>query len=68
MAQTNKAEFYRDGRNWRWRIWSTNGLVIGASTESYINKADAVKNFSTVTGRQVADNTAAGDWTVLGLN
>lgn len=33
---------YKDGLGqWRWRYVSSNGRVIAASSESYINKADA---------------------------
>ncbi len=30
--------------DWRWRQKSRNGQIIGASTESYKNKADCIAN------------------------
>lgn len=29
---------------WRWRVVATNGKIIGASSESYINKQDCIDN------------------------
>jgi flagellum-specific peptidoglycan hydrolase FlgJ len=38
-------EFYKDKRGeHRWRRKASNGLIIGASTEGYKNKADAIAN------------------------
>lgn len=33
---------------WRWRVTATNGRIIGASTESYANKADAEYNIKSL--------------------
>lgn len=45
MSATDKWEFYEDKRGeWRWRRRATNGNIVGAVTEGYKAKADAVKN------------------------
>jgi uncharacterized protein YegP (UPF0339 family) len=31
-------------RQWRWRVKANNGKIIGASSESYWNKSDCIKN------------------------
>ena len=39
-------EYYRDKRNkWRWRLSSANGKIVGASTQGYSRRGDAVENF-----------------------
>jgi len=41
----DKWEFYKDAENqWRWRRTATNGNIVGASTEGYMNKADCEGN------------------------
>ena len=51
------AEFYIDkAGEHRWHIRSGNGKIIAASTEGYMNKSDAEKNFISVckqAGREV---------------
>ncbi len=38
-------EYYEDKRGkWRWRTWSTNGRIIGASSQGYVTKRDAKDN------------------------
>lgn len=38
-------EVYKDKRGeYRWRRKASNGNIIGAATEGYVNKADAVAN------------------------
>lgn len=38
---------YRDTANqWRWRYVASNGRIIAASSESYINKADALHSIA----------------------
>lgn len=38
-------EIYRDAQgNWRWRRVAGNGRIVGASSESYINRTDCVAN------------------------
>ncbi len=38
-------EFYEDKKGeWRWRRKATNGNIVGAATEGYKAKSDAVKN------------------------
>ena len=45
----NKAEFYIDqAGEHRWRVTSGNGKIVAASTEGYINRADAEKNFFSI--------------------
>lgn len=46
MAKEDIWEFYQDSKKeWRWRRKdSTNGKIIGASTEGYKNKADCEDN------------------------
>lgn len=40
-----KWELYQDAKKeWRWRHTATNGNIIGASCQGYVNKADAVAN------------------------
>lgn len=37
----HKLELYKDKRHeWRWRVRSSNGRVIGVSSEGYKNKTD----------------------------
>ena len=45
MQMNDKWEIYEDAQgNWRWRRVAANGRVVGASTESYRNRADCVAN------------------------
>jgi outer membrane protein OmpA-like peptidoglycan-associated protein len=45
MITNDKWEFYKDAEHkWRWRRTSTNGNIVGASTEGYTNKADCEGN------------------------
>lgn len=37
-------EFYTTTDGWRWRRVATNGNIVGASTEGYVNRADCVSN------------------------
>jgi uncharacterized protein YegP (UPF0339 family) len=37
-------EIYQQGNQWRWRRSASNGKVVGASTESYVNKSDCLAN------------------------
>ncbi len=37
-----RLEFYREGNgDWRWRVTSTNGSIVGVSSEGYRNRAEA---------------------------
>lgn len=48
---TNKAEVYRAGDGFRWRIIAPeNGLIIGSSSEAYTRREDALANLTRVTG------------------
>lgn len=41
----DKWEFYKDGeKKWRWRRTASNGRIVGASTQGYVNKADCEAN------------------------
>lgn len=40
----DKWEIYNQTDGWRWRRRSSNGNIVGASTEAYRNKADCVAN------------------------
>jgi uncharacterized protein YegP (UPF0339 family) len=47
----DRAYLYKtDLEQWRWTRKSSNGETIAASTESYRNKSDAVKNYERVAG------------------
>ena len=38
-------EFYTDAEGkWRWRRKSSNGRIVGASSQGYVNKSDCVEN------------------------
>lgn len=40
-----KWEFYKDSKKeWRWKTFAKNGTQIGASSESYTTKQNAIKN------------------------
>lgn len=39
------AEFYQDSLgDWRWRIVSSNGKIVAASSEGFVQRAGAVHN------------------------
>lgn len=41
----DKWEFYTDPKGeWRWRRTASNGRIVGASTQGYVNKADCISN------------------------
>ncbi|MBO0141407.1 DUF1508 domain-containing protein [Agrobacterium sp. Ap1] len=37
-------EIYQSGSQWRWRRTASNGRIVGASAESYVNRSDCVDN------------------------
>ncbi len=37
-------EIYQSSSQWRWRRTASNGDIVGASTESYVNKSDCIAN------------------------
>ncbi|WP_298851604.1 DUF1508 domain-containing protein [uncultured Ruegeria sp.] len=44
-AYGDKWEIYRDNAsNWRWRRTASNGRIVGASSEGYMNKSDCISN------------------------
>lgn len=63
--------FYRRLRKWRWRVVAANHEKIGASTQGYHNKFDAITNFTQVTSRIPLGGYARLDdhesWKVVGL-
>jgi uncharacterized protein YegP (UPF0339 family) len=41
----DKWEFYKDTNSkWRWRRVSTNGRIVGSSSQGYVNKQDCKDN------------------------
>jgi uncharacterized protein YegP (UPF0339 family) len=45
MSSSDKWETYQDkAGEYRWRRTATNGNIVGASTEGYVNKADCEAN------------------------
>ena len=45
VKEMDKWEFYKDSTaKWRWRRIASNGKVVGASTEGYVNKSDCESN------------------------
>ncbi len=41
----DKWEFYQDAsKEWRWRRTASNGKIVGASTQGYVNKSDCIDN------------------------
>jgi len=44
MAE-DKWDIYQDKKDeWRWRHTASNGVIVGAASEGYINRADCVAN------------------------
>lgn len=38
-------DFYTDGKGeWRWRRTASNGRIVGASSQGYVNRADCIAN------------------------
>lgn len=59
VSHAEGIRFYQDiKKEWRWRITASNGRNIGASTEGYINKIDALNNFLTV-GKSILNSPEA---------
>ena len=44
------AQSRRPRPGWCWRIRAENGRIIAASSESYLRRVDATRNFNLVTG------------------
>lgn len=41
----DKWEFYKDSLGeWRWRRIASNGRIVGASSQGYVNKSDCIEN------------------------
>ncbi|PST85349.1 DUF1508 domain-containing protein [Photobacterium sp. NCIMB 13483] len=41
----DKWEFYKDtSGEWRWRRTASNGRIVGASSQGYVNRTDCVDN------------------------
>ena len=44
-------EFYQDKRGkWRWRIIGTNGKIVGASSQGFTTRNNAITNLELVQG------------------
>lgn len=43
-ANGDKWEIYEGAGGWRWRRTASNGRIVGASTEAYVNKSDCIDN------------------------
>jgi uncharacterized protein YegP (UPF0339 family) len=42
---SDKWEFYKDTKGeWRWRRISSNGNIVGSSSQGYVNKEDCIAN------------------------
>lgn len=38
-------KFYKDAeKKWRWRRTAANGVIVGASSQGYVNKSDCIDN------------------------
>jgi len=45
MSSNDSWEFYQDSqRLWRWRRVASNGRIVGASSQGYVNRQDCVEN------------------------
>ena len=58
VKKPNKLYFYEsalEGKQYAWRLQSSNGKIIGASSESYSKKIYAVKNAITLFGREILE-------------
>lgn len=45
LGDKDNWEFYKDnGNEWRWRRTASNGRIVGASSQGYVNKADCIEN------------------------
>ncbi|HPS31445.1 MAG TPA: DUF1508 domain-containing protein [bacterium] len=41
----DKWDFYKDNAGeWRWRRIASNGKIVGASSQGYVNRTDCVEN------------------------
>lgn len=41
----DKWQFYKDNSSkWRWRRIASNGMIVGASSQGYVNKLDCIEN------------------------
>ncbi|WP_418549723.1 YegP family protein [Parabacteroides goldsteinii] len=45
METNDRFEFYSDNRDkWRWRRYSSNGRIVGASSQGYASKQACIEN------------------------
>jgi len=45
MSNNDTWDFYRDNSNeWRWRRTASNGRIVGASSQGYVNRSDCEDN------------------------
>ena len=75
MSKQDAWEFYQDSANeWRWRrTATTNGELVGASTEGYDNKTDAEDNaarqgYSLDTWEFYTDSAGENRWRRTAVN
>lgn len=55
-------DFYKDKKGeWRWRRKSSNGRIVGSSSEGYVNRADCVKNAERSGYNSVVINAGSDD-------
>lgn len=41
----DKWDIYKDNKNeWRWRRTAPNGVIVGASSQGYVNRSDCLEN------------------------
>ncbi len=58
---TDRIEFRRTSTGWRWRRQAPNGEIVAASTEGYVNYADAVENAARVNGSELVAEATIED-------
>jgi hypothetical protein len=45
-VKVDRVDFYKDRKKqWRWKRTAPNGPIVGASTEAYKRRTDAIRNF-----------------------
>ena len=58
MENTYDVDIYKDSKKeWRWKVESDNGNIIGSSTEGYKNKKDMISNIKSL-GASLSNYTA----------
>ena len=45
VVHNDRWQFYKDSLGeWRWRRIATNGKIVGAASQGYVNKSDCLAN------------------------